>query len=156
MTDRQTPPTDPSADQLTARYRAAWMNARYRAAGSLERYRYERKLCHSADVRASKAIRGQLAAEHKRDEALAELDRLRAELAGARAGLDRVQEILKATRTVAAEDPATCESCGHLESAHDPNGDRDCHASGARIRQCTCCYFIACYPEPAPAARPSA
>jgi hypothetical protein len=57
------------------------MNARNRAAGSLERYRYERKLCNSADIRATKAIRAQLAAEHKRDEALAELARLQAELA---------------------------------------------------------------------------
>lgn len=73
---------------------------------------------------------------------LAELDRARAELA-------RTRDVLKATQQAAAEDPVTCESCGHIESAHDPDGDRDCHASGARVFACSCLYFIPCYPAPA-------
>lgn len=51
------------------RFRAAWKNARWYATGFRERYRYERKLCRDADVRASKAIRAQLAAEAERDRA---------------------------------------------------------------------------------------
>ncbi|MFC8447589.1 hypothetical protein [Kitasatospora sp. NPDC057223] len=73
---------------------------------------------------------------------LAEVTRLRAEQA-------RLVDVLKRTQQAAGEDPATCESCGHLESAHDPDGERDCHASGARVRSCTCTYFIPCYPAPA-------
>jgi hypothetical protein len=70
-----------------------------------------------------------------------ELDRLRAQIA-------RTQDVLKATRAAAAVDQPTCLSCGHLESAHDPAGDRDCHASGATVCECTCTWFIACYPAP--------
>ncbi|MCW2895675.1 MAG: hypothetical protein JWO75_5164, partial [Actinomycetia bacterium] len=56
------------------RFRSAWLNARYRAEGFGARYRYERKLCHDADVRGSKAIRAQLAAEADRDRLARKLD----------------------------------------------------------------------------------
>jgi hypothetical protein len=71
-----------------------------------------------------------------------ELDRQAAEIG-------RLQYVLQQTQQAAELDSVTCESCGHLESAHDPEGDRDCDASGARIRTCSCTYFIPCYPEPA-------
>lgn len=76
----------PELDKLRrlTRYRAAWMNARYRAAGHQQRYHYERKLCHSTDIRATKAIRAQLAVEQERDRAVAENARLRAELTATR------------------------------------------------------------------------
>ena len=56
-----------TAESEAARYRAAWRSARQRAAGLAEKYRYERKLCHQADVRATAAIRAQAAAEAERD-----------------------------------------------------------------------------------------
>lgn len=73
---------------------------------------------------------------------LAEVRRLRAELA-------RTRDVLKSTQESAAQDPPTCLSCGHIESAHDPDGERDCHASGAQFMDCSCSYFIPCYPAPA-------
>jgi hypothetical protein len=61
----------------------------------------------------------------------------------------RLDDSLKRALLAADEDPATCLCCGHLESAHDPDGDRDCHASGARVMTCVCTSFIPCYPAPA-------
>ncbi|MEU4296413.1 hypothetical protein [Kitasatospora aureofaciens] len=63
---------------------------------------------------------------------------------------ERLRDVLKRTQDLAETDPPTCEFCGHLESAHDSAGERDCNASGARVRSCTCIHFSACYPEPAP------
>ncbi|MFG2913314.1 hypothetical protein ACGF0D_10545 [Kitasatospora sp. NPDC048298] len=62
----------------------------------------------------------------------------------------RLADALRRTQELAAIDPPTCEGCGHLESAHDPAGERDCNASAARVRGCTCEHYVACYPEPAP------
>jgi hypothetical protein len=59
---------------------------------------------------------------------------------------ERLRDVLKRTQALAETDPPTCANCGHLESAHDPDGDRDCNASAARVRSCTCTYYIACYP----------
>lgn len=69
---------------------------------------------------------------------IADRDHLHAELATTQAQL-------------ADAGPAVCADCGHLESAHPANEDGDCNASGARVRGCTCTYFI-----PPWAARPGA
>jgi hypothetical protein len=100
-----TPP--PLTDQQLAdirRYRAAWLSARNRSAGYQQRYRYERKLCRSADIRATKAIRAQLVAEHSEALALAEARRLRAERDQARAELASY-EILTAQQCPARKHP---------------------------------------------------
>ncbi|WP_369183309.1 hypothetical protein [Streptomyces sp. Y1] len=125
----QPPPFDLDAIQArvrhleaeTSRLRAAWNSARTRASNLRERLDN---------------------ADHGRDRFVEAIEQMQAEN-------DRLRDVLKSTQAIAALDSATCESCGHLESAHDPDGDRDCNASGARVRQCTCAYFIACYPEPA-------
>ena len=62
----------------------------------------------------------------------------------------RLRSILTSTQQLAELDSVTCLSCGHLESAHDPDGDRDCTASGAQVISCSCQYFIPCYPAPVP------
>jgi hypothetical protein len=52
-----------------------------------------------------------------------------------------------------AEATAVCADCGHLQSAHHDHTDGDpsgCDASGAKVRKCTCWYFI---PTTAEAAR---
>jgi predicted Zn-ribbon and HTH transcriptional regulator len=95
---------------------------------------------HLNDVHGAAGVR---ALEHIARQQAARVRELEAELA-------RLADVLKRTQALAVLDPATCESCGHLESAHDPDGDRDCNASAARIRSCTCAHYIACHPEPAP------
>jgi len=35
-----------------------------------------------------------------------------------------------------------CADCGHGEEAHSKDGETDCNASGARVRKCTCSFFI--------------
>jgi hypothetical protein len=105
-----TPP--PLTDQQLAirRYRAAWLSARNRSAGYQQRYRYERKLCRSADIRATKAIRAQLVAEHSEALALAEARRLRAER-------DQARARAAAAYAFAGEMASSCD-------AHGPAGHR--------------------------------
>jgi hypothetical protein len=43
---------------------------------------------------------------------------------------------------VRAEEPATCQDCGHLEAAHTGDNDPTCNASLARVRSCTCMFYI--------------
>jgi len=77
------------------------------------------------------------------DRLAAELGRVRAELADAQAELSRIE-------------PALCADCGHLRSAHYDATEHDvsgCNASGAKVRACTCWYFIPFAPA---AAVPSA
>ncbi|MFH8380672.1 hypothetical protein ACH4E7_06980 [Kitasatospora sp. NPDC018058] len=79
-----------------------------------------------------------------------DVEQLLARVRELEAETERLRDVLKRTRALAETDPPTCADCGHLESAHDPAGDRDCNASAARVRSCTCAYYIACYPQPAP------
>ncbi|OUD03370.1 hypothetical protein [Streptomyces swartbergensis] len=39
-------------------------------------------------------------------------------------------------------DAGLCSDCGHVERAHSEDGETDCTASGARVRKCTCSFFI--------------
>lgn len=55
-----------------------------------------------------------------------------------------IDPLLEAVARVAAERDALapCADCGHVESAHSTDGETDCTASGARVRKCTCSFYI--------------
>jgi len=94
--------------------------------------------CETAAKHGGEVFTPEHHAEQARHRMAAELGRVRAELATTQAELTDAE-------------PAVCADCGHLESAHPADEDGDCNASGARVRGCTCTYFI-----PSWAARPGA
>lgn len=62
-----------------------------------------------------------------------------------RAGVD-IEALLAQHEAETTAAVPLCDDCGHVEAAHkEPTDDADeggCDASGARINQCTCVYFI--------------
>jgi hypothetical protein len=103
-------------------------------------------------------LRVQLAAEQRahgetineRDQAAAAADKLAAAIAppevrGEHSDSNNPWENALDHAAEQAEAAATCADCGHLKSAHyDAVGDdvSGCNASGAKVRACTCWYFI--------------
>ena len=55
-----------------------------------------------------------------------------------------ITPLLQTVARIAAERDALapCADCGHVEQAHSKDGETGCTASGARVRKCTCSFFI--------------
>lgn len=113
------------------RFRAAWLNARNRAQELAERYRYQRKLRRDADIRASKAIRAQLAAEADRDRLAAEVAQLRARVrtlehvaAGNKRYVQLIVPDLEAAQAAIDRARAECDAMDAEQNGSEDDGMR--------------------------------
>lgn len=104
---------------------------------------YERATARARELEAELATERAVTESNQRAARLLAEDVQRLE-----AEVERLRDVLKRTQVLAKTDLPTCAGCGHLESAHDPAGERECNASAAQIWNCPCEVYVACYPEP--------
>ncbi|MET8766381.1 hypothetical protein [Streptomyces sp. NPDC004658] len=100
-------------------------------------------------VRVAEEAVAELRREHEESARLrAQLEELQRKYTLDTAELKRERDALQgrvAELTVAVETPELCADCGHMEDAHKGDGDTNCTASGARLAECTCAFFIPRY-----------